>query len=121
MVTTRPCFTPRPLYRVATPVPASEIQNGLVAERDMAHAFFNCGSVLAASPGMSEARLVCTYCARADVLTSVAEANARKSRGAQREVIRAIMFMPPCMEGCESVTRREGTRKNRSGAGHAGC
>src|SRR3982750_827618 len=99
MVTTRPCFTPRPLYRVATPVPASEIQNGLGPETDMPHGSVMCGSVEAASPGMSEARLVCPYCARADVLTSVADANARKSRGAQREVIRAIMFMPPCVEG----------------------
>src|SRR6267378_8286944 len=37
MVTTRPCFTPAPLYSVDTPVPASETQNGLVALNEMPH------------------------------------------------------------------------------------
>ena len=44
----------------ATRVPSSDTQNGLVAVNDMPHGFFRFGSVTAASPGISETRLICS-------------------------------------------------------------
>src|SRR6266576_5985330 len=58
MVTTNPWGVPAALYRVASPVPWSEVQKGDVAEKATPHGFLRLGSVLAARPGISETRLV---------------------------------------------------------------
>src|SRR5512133_1354473 len=60
MVTTNPCFMPAALYSVVLPVPLSLTQIGLVAVCDMPHAFTSNGSVLIATPGTSDTRLVWT-------------------------------------------------------------
>src|SRR5436305_11103908 len=63
MVTTSPCFAPVALYSVVTPLPLSEIQNGEpvacpLVPKEIPHGLTSCGSVLAASPGMSDTRFV---------------------------------------------------------------
>src|SRR5579883_395932 len=52
---------PLPEYSVERFDPASAAQNGPVAEKDTPHGFLRFRSVLCASPGMSETRLVWTY------------------------------------------------------------
>src|SRR5690242_6065228 len=52
--------TPWPLYRVLTPAPLSETQKGLVPLEVRPQGLIRLGSKLAAMPGMSEVRLVCT-------------------------------------------------------------
>src|SRR5262249_27015412 len=52
---------PLPLYKVATFVTSSAIQNGLVTANAIPHGFTRFGSVCAAIPGMSAARLVLRY------------------------------------------------------------
>ena len=55
------CGTPVPSYSVEQPVALSDIQNGLAAGVNATpHAFCSTGSVLGATPGISEVRLVCT-------------------------------------------------------------
>src|SRR5271166_5445957 len=56
MVTTSERGVPVLLYNVASPVPLSETQNGLVGEKDTPHGLTRLGSVHAARPGMSETR-----------------------------------------------------------------
>src|SRR3954447_3851603 len=57
--TTRPCFTPRPLYNVDTFVPWSDSQKGLVGAKDIPQGLISCESVTVASPLTLETRLVC--------------------------------------------------------------
>src|SRR5882757_7217971 len=59
MVTTRACLAPGPLYSVLSPVPLSEIHQGLLELRDSPHGLINCGSVTGATPDVLETRLVC--------------------------------------------------------------
>src|SRR5215472_12701717 len=44
---------------VASPVPLSETQIGLMEEKAIPHGLTNCGSVVAATPGISDTRFVC--------------------------------------------------------------
>src|SRR6516164_4010211 len=60
MVTTKPCFTPLPLYKVAKPVLLSFTHHGLVEEDESPHGFTTSGSVELASPGMSETKFCWT-------------------------------------------------------------
>src|SRR4029450_7070438 len=61
MSTRVPPVLPVTPYSLQLLDPWLEIQNGLVALRDMPHGFTSKGSVIVASPGMSEARFVWTY------------------------------------------------------------
>src|SRR5438093_421794 len=55
--TTRAVILPTPSYSVPFAVPASDTQNGEVAENDTPQGFFRLGSVTRASPGISDTRL----------------------------------------------------------------
>src|ERR1700751_2022071 len=61
IATTRGCGLPEPSYSVVTPAWLSDTQIGLPGPTDVPHGFFRFGSVCAASPGISETRLVWTY------------------------------------------------------------
>src|SRR3954468_22612697 len=58
MLTLLTLVAPETLYSVVLLVPWSETQNGLPARSEMPQGFTSCGSVMVASPGMSEARFV---------------------------------------------------------------
>src|ERR1700722_9324220 len=58
MVTTNDCGVPAPLYSVDVPLPLLAIQKGEVRLKEMPHGFTRFGSVLSATPGRSETRLV---------------------------------------------------------------
>ena len=53
-----------PLYRVVLSVPLSETQIGVVGPAAMPHGFTRLGSVLRATPGISDSRFVCRYSLR---------------------------------------------------------
>src|ERR1700680_4462828 len=57
--TTNGILSPAPLYRVARPVRLSETQNGEVGPNDTPQGLTRSGSVVLASPGISDTRLVC--------------------------------------------------------------
>src|SRR5215472_11687905 len=52
MVTIKDCFSPGPLYRVATPVALSVTHQALPEVRDRPQEFTNCGSLLSAGPAV---------------------------------------------------------------------
>ena len=71
-------------YSVLLFIPWSDVQNGLVGDREMPHGLIRRGSVIVARPGTLETRLVCAYCAaagsgapRAAMIVSAAAAPAR--------------------------------------------
>jgi len=57
-VTTSGMMFPTPPYRVETPVPLSETQNGPLGDAEMPQELTRFGSVLRARPGTSETRFV---------------------------------------------------------------
>src|SRR5260370_1976365 len=58
MVTTKDCFFPGPLYRVATPFALSETHQTLPAVRVRPQELTSCGSVASATPGALASSLV---------------------------------------------------------------
>src|ERR1700722_10211741 len=83
IVTTSGTMAPvLPLYKVAKPVPLSETHQGLVAEDDNPHGLTRLGSVIAATPGISETRLFCRY----TVLDKAGSEETPRSPGKARNV-----------------------------------
>src|ERR1700687_3483201 len=119
-VTTNGIMLPAPLYSVATPVWLSDTQNGEVGANDTPHGLTKFGSVVTATPGISDTRLVCVKLFEAPSASIRCALAATRTIAATTKTMRYKLFsivfigLTSCelLRGCQPIRMRTVSQAN---------